>query len=103
MSAKLFPLYFKDSAAALLCPRATRGPQRARFWLDGVLFARDSALFALHPLLKTVAFSTDKCPSTRARPACFKGSRDARLAAMQAAINPPYRAENVELPYLWLR
>jgi len=22
---------------------------------------------------------------------------------MQAAINPPYRAENVELPYLWLR
>ena len=22
---------------------------------------------------------------------------------MQAAINPPYRAENIELPYLWLR
>ena len=31
------------------------------------------------------------------------GSRVARLAAKHAAINPPKSAENIEIPYLWLR
>src|SRR5579871_920612 len=69
MSAKLLPLLFKDSAAALLCPRPTFARDSALFALHPLFkdsaaallcprptFARDSALFALHPLLKTVAF-----------------------------------------------
>jgi hypothetical protein len=91
-----------STSLRVLRPRATRGPQRARFWLDGVFFARDSALCALRPAFKAVAlWQANVRAHGRVQPAL--GSRVARLAAMQAAINPPKRAENIELPYLWLR
>jgi hypothetical protein len=65
--------------------------------------ARDSALSRTLPLrCKPCSVRTGTSRRTRAHPACF-GSRIARLAATRAAMNPPKPAENIELPYLWLR
>ena len=88
MSAKLLPLNFKDSAAALLCPRAT--------------FARDSALFALHPLLKTFAFQqTNVRAHGRVQPVLRIPQCETGCAA--SSHKSALLAEDVELPYLWLR
>src|SRR5579864_3706224 len=75
MSAKLLPLLFKDSAAALLCP-----------WR--------------YP--KLLLFFTGKCPRTRARPVCFRIPR-CETGCEACSHKSAKWAENIELPYLWLR
>jgi hypothetical protein len=129
MSAKLFPssiqglrscaalpsCYVRAGQRSLSTSPAIQG-LRSCTACPGAMFARDNALSALQPafkglttallalvLLKTFAlfFRQMAAHTRRALPAL--GSRDTRLAAMHAAINPPNLAENIELPYLWLR
>lgn len=65
-------------------------------------FSRGTALLALHPLLKTVAFSTGKWPRTRARPVCFRIPH-CETGCDACSHKSAKWAENIELPYLWLR
>ena len=97
-----FLLLFKGSAAVLLCPRAT--------------FARDSALSALHPLFKGLAAAllspwrySSFCSFLQANgrahgraPACFRIPR-CETGCEACSHKSAKSAENIELPYLWLR
>src|SRR5256885_1934014 len=78
----------------LLCPSCyVRAGQRS-------LSTSPAFLLGLRSL--KLCFFADKCPRTRARPACLRIPR-CETGCDACSHKSAKSAENVELPYLWLR
>src|SRR5690242_12658306 len=67
-----------------------------------VLRSRGIVLSSHSPAVKNFCFLARKCPRTRARPACFRIPR-CETGCEACSHKSAKSAENIELPYLWLR